>query len=394
MGIDLTSVMRRLSAAPVTRSPDDRRPPEGNRRTVTSHRRPKQPSRARVSLLTAAAATAVALSAQATAQAAPKLTLSQAESEVAADRQAADISGQQYDDAQTQSQALQQKVSLLQDQIARQQAVVNQEEARLGAEAAAQYRDGTLAPSVQLMLSTDPTAYLNQASLQGELDSNQAAVLGDLQAQEQLLAREKSQATSELAAEQTLLSRMQQTKSVTVAKLKAAQSVLDSLTAAEQAQVSRQAGYGGVHAATGGGGGGYGGSIATNASTMSPSQVDLSNISAAARTAMQAALSKVGIAPYAYGHAGPNSFDCSGLVMWAYGQAGVSLPHSSYADETVGSAVPLSDIQVGDIVVVEDGGHVGLYAGDGMLLNAPEDGYTVSIMPISDFGSIVAVRRV
>ncbi|MBC3842021.1 C40 family peptidase [Streptacidiphilus sp. 4-A2] len=109
---------------------------------------------------------------------------------------------------------------------------------------------------------------------------------------------------------------------------------------------------------------------------------------------MNAALSKVGIAPYQWAGAGPDAFDCSGLVMWAYAHAGISLPHSSYADESEGSYVSASDIQIGDIVVLEDGAHVGLYAGNGMLLNAPEYGYTVSIMPITDFGGVVAVRRV
>jgi len=368
---------------------------------VSSHRRPKQASRARVSVLTAAAATAVALSAQTTAHAAPKLTLSQAKSEVAADRQAADISGQQYDNAQSQLQTTQQKVALLQNQIAEQQAAINKQLTQLGAEAAAQYRDGSMDSAVQMVLSSNPTEYLNQASLQGELDANQAAVLSGVQAQEQILAREKTEATAELSAQQSLLSRMEKAKSTTVAKLQAAQSVLNALTPVQKQQVSHDAGYaanngnggGGNGGGAAGGGGGYG-SIPTNGSSMSASQVDLSGISAAARTAMQAALSKVGIAPYAYGAAGPDAFDCSGLVMWAYNHADVALPHSSYADETEGSAVSLADIQVGDIVVVEGGGHVGLYAGHGMLLNAPEDGYTVSIMPISDFGPIVAIRRV
>jgi cell wall-associated NlpC family hydrolase len=334
-----------------------------------------------VSVLTAAAATAVAISAQAGAQAAPQLTLSQATKEVAADRQAADVAGQQYDQAQTQEQALQQRVALLQNEISQEQSTLNTQEAQLGAEAAAQYRAGAVDPSVQLMLSSDPTAYLNQASVQGELDSSQAAVYSDVQAQQQLLDRQKAEASSELASEQALLKQMQQSKAAAQAKLKQAQSIVDSLTPVQQAQVNAGGGYGSL-----------GGD--RNGSTMSPSQVDLSGISSAAQTAMQAALSKVGIAPYEWGGSGPDAFDCSGLVMWAYAHAGISLPHSSYSDESVGSYVSPSDIQVGDIVVLEGGAHVGLYAGNGMLLNAPEYGYTVSIMPISDFGGVVAVRRV
>ena len=353
--------------------------PEGNRASVASHRRPKPASRARVTVLTAAAATAVALSAQAAAQAAPTLTLSQAKSEVAADRQAADVATQQYDNAQSQQQSIQTKVTLLQNEIAGQQASINKELSQLGGEAAVQYRDGAVDPAVQLMLSSDPSAYLNQASAQGEVDSTQAALLSSVTAQEAILAREKAEATAELQQQQALLATMTSTKATAMGKLKSAQAVLDALTPGEQTQVGQ--------------GGGYG-TIATNGSSMSPSQVNLSGISSAAATAMQAALSKVGIAPYAWGGAGPNEFDCSGLVMWAYAQAGIQLPHSSYADESVGSAVSLSDIEVGDIVVLEGGAHVAMYAGNGMVVNAPEYGYTVSIMPISDFGGIVAIRRV
>jgi cell wall-associated NlpC family hydrolase len=69
--------------------------------------------------------------------------------------------------------------------------------------------------------------------------------------------------------------------------------------------------------------------------------------------AVQAAMSKVG-ASYSYGATGPSSFDCSGLVMWAFGQAGVSLPHSSYAQYGMGQAV--SDIQAGDLVFFNTAG--------------------------------------
>lgn len=74
-----------------------------------------------------------------------------------------------------------------------------------------------------------------------------------------------------------------------------------------------------------------------------------------AATAVQAALSKVG-ARYSYGAVGPSSFDCSGLVMWAFRQAGVSLPHSSYAQYGMGSPVSGSQIQAGDLVFFNTAG--------------------------------------
>ena len=362
---------------------------------MASHRRPKAPSRTRAVVLTAAAATAVAISAQSAAQAAPKLTLDQARSEVAADRQAATTQGEQYNQAQGEQQAIQQKVSQLQNEIARQQAAVNAQLAQLGAQAAAQYRDGAFDPSMQLMLSSDPTDYLDQASTQGELDATQANLLGSVKAQQTVLAREKAEATAELKQQQALLAQMQKAKSSALAKLAAAQSVLDSLTAAERAQVAASAGVGGGGTKAGGGttaGGGT--SSGGNGGSGSVGGISLDGISSAAATAMRAAMSKVGNAPYAWQGSGPNEFDCSGLVMWAYAQAGITLPHYSYSDETEGSPVAsLADAKVGDIIVLESGAHVGLYAGNGMLLNAPEYGYDVSVQPISWFGQIVAIRR-
>jgi cell wall-associated NlpC family hydrolase len=153
--------------------------------------------------------------------------------------------------------------------------------------------------------------------------------------------------------------------------------VLDALSPAQQVAVN-------------GGGGGYG-SVSTSGWS---GTIDLSGISSTARIAMEAAMSQIGKAPYLWGGDTPAGFDCSGLVMWAYAHAGVSLPHSSFADESVGTAVPsLADAQVGDIIVLENGNHVGLYAGNGMLLNAPEYGYDVSVQPIKWFGGIVAIRR-
>ena len=348
---------------------------------MVSHRRLKQPSRARVSILTAAAATVVAISAQSAASAAPATTTGQAKSEVDADRIAAAAATEQYNGAQLQQQELQRKVSNLQNEIARQQAVVNTETTALGAVASAQYRDGTIDPTVQLMLASDPTEYLNRASSEDQVNSNQAALVERLVQQQHSLAAEKAQALQEMAQQQVLLKQMQQFNAAINAKLKHAQSILDSLTPTQRTQVNKQTGGGGYVPPSSG------------SSYMSVKDINLSGISPAARTAMLAAMSKVNVAPYERGGSGPNVFDCSGLVMWAYAQANISLPHYSFSDETVGTGVSVSDMKVGDIVVNMGGDHVGLYAGNGMLLSAPHPGLTVDIQPLSYFGTIVAVRR-
>jgi cell wall-associated NlpC family hydrolase len=96
--------------------------------------------------------------------------------------------------------------------------------------------------------------------------------------------------------------------------------------------------------------------------------------SGAGAVAAAAAESVVG-APYVFGAAGPSSFDCSGLTMWAWAQAGVSIPHSAAAQYSSLPRVPLSDVQVGDIIYYGNfGPHVAIYVGGGQIVHARHPG--------------------
>ncbi|MBV9639623.1 MAG: C40 family peptidase [Mycobacteriaceae bacterium] len=109
--------------------------------------------------------------------------------------------------------------------------------------------------------------------------------------------------------------------------------------------------------------------------------------------AVQAALTRVG-SPYVWGAAGPNAFDCSGLVMWAFQQAGISLPHSSQALASGGQPVSMSDLQPGDVVTYySDASHTGIYVGDGMVVHSSTYGQPVRVVPIGAAGPINNVRR-
>ena len=111
-----------------------------------------------------------------------------------------------------------------------------------------------------------------------------------------------------------------------------------------------------------------------------------------AAVAVQAALSRIG-SPYSWGGSGPNAFDCSGLVMWAYQQAGISLPHSSQALAQGGQAVSMSEMQPGDLVTYySDASHVGMYIGDGMMVHASTYGTPVRVVPVTN-APIHNVRR-
>lgn len=97
---------------------------------------------------------------------------------------------------------------------------------------------------------------------------------------------------------------------------------------------------------------------------------------------VDAVRSKVG-APYVYGAAGPNAFDCSGLTSWAYAQAGKSIPRTSQAQASAGQQIPLNQIQPGDIVVYYGGAsHVAIYVGNGMMIDALNSGSPVAERPL------------
>ncbi|QYH19479.1 C40 family peptidase [Corynebacterium aquatimens] len=97
---------------------------------------------------------------------------------------------------------------------------------------------------------------------------------------------------------------------------------------------------------------------------------------------VEIARTKIG-APYVYGAAGPSAFDCSGFTSWVYAQAGISIPRTSSAQAAAGTRVPLDQIQPGDIVAYYGGAsHVGIYIGDGMIIDALNSGTPVGIRPL------------
>jgi peptidoglycan DL-endopeptidase CwlO len=110
-------------------------------------------------------------------------------------------------------------------------------------------------------------------------------------------------------------------------------------------------------------------------------------------TVVQAALTQVG-SSYVWGGAAPGGFDCSGLVMWAFQQAGISLPHSSQAQAQGGQPVSLSDLQPGDVLTFySDASHSGIYVGDGMVIHSSTYGVPVRVVPMNSAGPIHDARR-
>ncbi len=109
--------------------------------------------------------------------------------------------------------------------------------------------------------------------------------------------------------------------------------------------------------------------------------------SGGAGTAVAAAEAEVG-KPYVYGAAGPDSYDCSGLMLWAWGKAGVSLSHSAQAQYSETTRVPISDMQPGDIIFFGEStgsiGHDAMYVGGGEMVEAAHTGTNIRIVPVRD----------
>jgi cell wall-associated NlpC family hydrolase len=108
--------------------------------------------------------------------------------------------------------------------------------------------------------------------------------------------------------------------------------------------------------------------------------------------ALQAAISRLGD-PYVWGAAGPSQFDCSGLVMWAYAQVGIALPHYTGSQWNSGVHVSRNDLEPGDLIFFFPNiSHVGMYIGNGMMINAPNFGEDVKVEPVFWNSFIGAVR--
>jgi cell wall-associated NlpC family hydrolase len=329
-----------------------------------------------VTVLTTAAAAAVAFSAQA-ANAAPseKPTKDEVKAKVDKLYEQAEQATEKYNGAKEKQEKLQKEISTIQDNVARGQEELNELRDSIGLAAAAQYRTGTIDSSLQLFLSSNPDDYLDKASTADQLSAQQVEALKKIQEKQRELAQERSEASEKLKDLASTRTELGKKKQEVQAKLAEAQKLLNSLTAAEKAALAAEQ---------------------ERANRSSTERVDLGDDSSAsgrAAAAFSAAQSKIG-SPYVYGASGPSSFDCSGLTSWAYAQAGVSIPRTSQAQANAGTRIySQSDLRVGDLVLFYgDLHHVGFYAGNGQVLHAPRTGTTVRYESINNMPFQFGVR--
>ncbi|WNI31218.1 NlpC/P60 family protein [Streptomyces sp. ITFR-6] len=351
---------------------------------MASHRRPKNPSRARVTVLTATAAAAVALTSQA-AHADPKPTKSEVKAEVDKLYHEAEVANEHYNAAKEKQEKLEKQVGALQDKVARGQQELNTLRTGLGSLAAAQYRSGGIDPSVQLFLASDPDSFLDQASALDQLTAKQSEALTKIQGKQRTLAQERKEAQDKLSDLADVRKTLGSKKKQQQGKLAQAQKVLNTLTAAERAKMREDDARASSAA-----------SDKVRASRGSGDRVELGNEAPASNVggaALQAAATRIGM-PYQARATGPGAFDCSGLTQWAYHQAGVEITRTTFTQINQGTRISTSQLKPGDLVFFNGNSHVGLYAGGGSVLHAPYPGAFVRYESMGTIGSIVGAVRI
>ncbi len=286
----------------------------------------------------------------------------------------AEQASEKYNAAQEYQRRLQSETNSLQEQVAVAQSEVNQLRGELATIAGAQYRAGGIGETAQLMLASDPAGYLSRARSLDQAAERQNETLHEVADRQRRLDQRRSEASGKLAELEEARRALADNKQQIQERLAKAQKLLNSLGVSGRAKLAAQDAR-----------------EAEQRATRGTDRLDLGTAPAAsdrAAAALAAAVARIGT-PYVYGASGPGAFDCSGLMYWSWRQAGVTLPRTSQGQASAGQRVALSDARPGDLVIFYgDRHHVGMYAGGGVVVHAPYPGArvryeSVSAMPVS-----------
>ncbi|MEW1611751.1 MULTISPECIES: C40 family peptidase [unclassified Streptomyces] len=331
---------------------------------MVSHRRPTQSGlnrSVRATVVSAAAATAAATLTGAPASADPQDTRESAKAAVDRLYGEAERATELYNEAGERVERLRGRADRAQDAAARGQESINRMRNALGAMAGAQYRTGAIDPTLALLLSSDPDTYLERAAALDRAGARQALTLDKLRHAQRKVAQiraEASRALTELERNRAAVTRH---KRAVEARLRQARELLNSLPAKDRASFDR---------------------VSRSGRDDAPDLSGVAPGSARAMSAVAAVRQALG-KPYVWGANGPSGFDCSGLMQWAYAQAGVSLPRTSQAQRYAGRMVPLSQARPGDLVAYRaDASHIGMYVGNGQVIHAPYPGAPIRYDPV------------
>ncbi|MFF7243882.1 NlpC/P60 family protein [Embleya sp. NPDC008237] len=352
---------------------------------MASHRRSKRAGNTRISVLTVAAVTAVAFGPN-VSHADPAPTAEQVRQQVGELYRQAEVTTEEYNGVAERQSRLRERVVRAQERIADTQAELVALQGGMGSMAAAHYRAGGIDPTLALLMSESPDEYLSRAVTLDRLADRQRHVVARVQSTRRALEQERREATDTLAALEAGRRELAAAKAAVETRLSRARVLLNTLDAADRAAFL--AGDGPARDGTGP-------DRAAREDVRSPAAVvetAKSSIGGRAAIAVAAATKALG-KPYVWGATGPDAFDCSGLTGWAWRQAGVALPRTSQGQAGAGRAVPLAEIQPGDLVVYYGGaGHVGIYVGAGRIIHAPKPGTNVRYAPLKSMPIAKVVR--
>jgi peptidoglycan DL-endopeptidase CwlO len=316
-----------------------------------------------------AAATSLAVYTGTTgAGAAAAPTISQVQAQVNSLQAKIDKVGQQYDAANQEYSSAQARLTQVNKQTANAQARYNTARAQLAQLAVSEYENSNQTSIMGLLSSGNPATVLSQASLVLEVAGthNEEATQFLTAAQTLSSVREQRQRTEQGMA--TIRAQLASQKTSLNKLLSSSQATLDSLTAAQQAQATAGT-LGGASSASG-----QQGTTPITYTGPTTTQAD---------KAVAFAYAQLG-KPYVYGGTGPDGFDCSGLVQAAWAAAGVAIPRTTYEDWDDLPHIPVSQMVPGDLIIYNAEGHVGMYVGNGYIIDAPHTGLDVERVPYDE----------
>lgn len=295
----------------------------------------------------------------------PKPTISQVQAKVNTLTSEYNKAVQQYDQVAQQLTQAKGRLKQVNKEMSHDQARYDSARKKVARIASASYESSGQTSLAGLLTSGDPAAVLNAASMLLQLagsQNQQTQIL--LSAAQQLSSVQTEQQHTEMGISQ-LAAKRAKTKNSIKTLLDNEQAQLDSLTAQQQATVKANSLGGGAS------------STITSVPTGTSSQA-----AAAVQYALNAAADKC---PYIFGATGPCSagFDCSGLMLAAWASAGVTIPRDTYEQVAGLPSIPLSDIRPGDLLFYDGDGHVAMYVGNNMIVDAPHSGVPVEEIPMS-----------
>jgi len=322
--------------------------------------------RAAVLVTVLAAASGVAVYAGTGAGAAPAPSITQVQKEVNSLQGKVDKITQQYDAAGEQLKAAKTKLSQVSTQANRAQQAYNKASTTLAAVAVSQYENSNSTSIAGLLTSGNPNAVLSQASLVLQVEGTHNLEAQQLLTMATELNSMKAQRQRTEKGIADLTAQYKQQYNDMNAAYQKQKTLLNNLTAAQQAQVA---------AASVGG--------STNSANVTTAPVAYTGpTSTQAGQAVAFAYAQLG-KPYVWGATGPDSYDCSGLMYAAWQSAGITLPRTTTEEWAGLPHIPMSDLQPGDLILYNGESHVAMYVGNGYIIDAPHTGAVVEKLPES-----------